>query len=117
MADLHSRYRLETATLWEVSDVDSAGDSVYATPRTIQVRWEQQATSFLNNEGQSEKAAGYVIVGEDLNINDILFRGTSTESNPGPVTGTHRILGFAAKTSPSGRFTSRVAFLAFRRNL
>lgn len=118
-SDLHSRYESDTATVWERDGVDSAGDPTFssASPRQINVRWEEQATTFVNEDGEEQNASGFVIVGEDLAPGDFLYLGTSAEADPANQSGAVRVLGFKKTRSPSNRFVSRVAYLSFRRTV
>lgn len=119
VADLHYRYRTQTATLWEVDGVDSAGEPTFssASPRQILVRWEESSTVFIGDNGEELNASSFVIVGEDLSSGDFLYLGTSVASSPFDQEGSLPILGFKKTLSPSGRFLSRIAYLSFRRKL
>lgn len=117
--DLHTRYRKQVATLWERDGVDSAGDPTFssASPRQIDVRWEEQNTVFISEDGEEKNASGFVIVGEDLSAGDYLYLGVSAESDATNQRGSVPILGFKKTRSPSDRFVARVAYLSFRRTV
>lgn len=115
--DFHKKFRLQTATLWELNGIDSAQEPEFssASPRQILVRWEERSVNFIGSDGQEEAASGFVMVGEDLAEGDWLFLGVSIVADPSDLQGAVEVKGFEKTPSPSGKYISRKAFLSFRR--
>ena len=93
MARFFERNLNQTATVWTVNDVDSAGDPTYdsASPRTVACRWEQRNDLFINQGGEQEASVSMVVIAEDLNLGDYLFLGTSVGADPRLVDGAYAI--------------------------
>lgn len=115
--DYHRKFRLQTATLWELDGYDSAQDPEFssASPRQINVRWEDRFVNFINQDGEEEAASGFVIVGEDLKAGDWLYLGTSAAADPTTLIGAAEVKGYEKVTSPSNRYITRKVYLSFRR--
>lgn len=109
--DLNENFRKQTATVWDASGVDSAGDPSFATPRQITVRWEEKAQSFFNAQGEEDIAKARVYVGEDLTLEDYLFLGTSAEADPTSLVGAYQIKGWHKVATPTAKKFVRKVFL------
>ena len=104
------RRMIHTATLWESSGVDSAGDDTWGSPRQISVRWEDSSEKFFNN-GEEEEAKAKVYVGEDLIVGDFLFFGTSATADPTGLIGAYQIKRWVKTPTVAGRQFVREALL------
>lgn len=93
MARFFERNLKQTATVWTVSGVDSAGDPSFdsASPRTISVRWEDRVDMFINQQGEQEASRSIVVVTESFKVGDFLFLGTSVAADPDGVVGAYQI--------------------------
>lgn len=118
VSDLHRRYLIDQATLWRRSDdFDSAGDPTFELPVYIEVRWEDQLTSFIGADGEQVNASGFIMHNTDIEIGDFVYLGETYETDPRNVAESRRVLGTSVKKTPSGRFRSKVAYLSFRRRV
>ncbi len=108
-----STTRIHTATLWEVDDVDSAGDPSFspASPRTVSVRWEQREEVFRGASGEELRAGHVVWLGEDVNVGDFLYLGTSTQAVPTDQPGALSVQDFRRVESLGGQLVDRRALL------
>lgn len=93
MARFFARNLNQTATLWTLNGVDSAGDPTWdsASPRTISVRWEERNDMFINQGGEQEASVSMVVTAEDVSLGDYLFLGTSVAADPKLVDGAYAI--------------------------
>lgn len=90
-----SSTRIHTATLWEDNGVDSAGDPEFSSPETILVRWEQKEVVFHGSDGSELRASHVVYLGQDVNVGDYLYLGTSVQSSPKDQAGAISIKDFS----------------------
>ena len=81
----------QTATYWGTPAKNGYGGHTFATPTTIDCRWEERTEVFLDEQGKEQKSTAVVYVGEDLDVDGWLYLGTSTESDPSDVDGAYPI--------------------------
>lgn len=116
--DFQARFNdKQTATIWEVDGVDSAGDPQLssASPRQIRCRWEDKNAIVYGGDGEEFYSVAQVFVSEDLKVGDFLFLGTSVESDPTSVVAAYEIKGWEKTPSPRGDQYIRKAILSARR--
>ena len=110
--DKHLR---QSATYWERTGVDSSGDTLFAAPRVVKVRWEARTAVFTNAAGEEAQAGAAVFVKEDMNPGDFLFLGASTTADPTAVSGSREVQGFSKIPHLINlSLFERIAFLAAR---
>lgn len=113
MSFLTKHFR-QRATFWESTGVNSSGDPSFATPKTIQVRWEERQTVFTNAAGEEASAGAVIFVGEDMKAGDFLFLGVSIVADPTTVSNAREIQGWSKIPQLTGAMFERSAFLSTR---
>ncbi len=113
MSWLH-RHLNQKATHWALTGADASGDSSYATPVTIDCRWEERNVVFTNAEGEEAAAAGVVFTKVDVDPGDMLFLGSSSTVDPASVEGTRRVEGVSKIPQLTGSEFEHRAFLSAR---
>lgn len=103
--------RTHTATLWERSGVDSAGDPEFDSPTIILVRWEQKEVIFHGSDGSEARASHAVHLGQDVDVGDYLYLGTSTQASPKDQAGAISIKDFTRIEAFDDDAVSRRALL------
>ena len=94
----------QTVTHWERNAVDSSFDPSFATPVTLDGRWEDRTIKFIGRGGGELDSKAVVYLGSDVAIGDYLFKGTSTTADPTTVTDAHEVMDF--RSIPSVKNTS-----------
>ena len=81
--DLTGKIRKQTATVWVKSAPDGFNKPGFGSPRTILVRWADQAVQFIAPDRKEALSRSVVFVGEDLALGDYLALGDQTgTANP-----------------------------------
>lgn len=106
-----SSVRTHTATLWERSGVNSAGDPEFGAPQVILVRWERKESIFHSSDGSEFRASHVVHLGQDVDAGDYLYLGTSTESSPKDQVDAISVKDFSRIEAFGGNAISRRALL------
>lgn len=107
-----TRHLKQRATFWESTGADSSGDSSFAAPKTIKVRWEERQTVFTNAAGAEASAGAVIFVKEDMKAGDFLFLGVSTVADPTAVAAAREVQGWSKIPQLAGPAFERVAFLS-----
>ena len=87
-------YQLQDATWWARGAPDGFGGFTFATPVALKVRWEQRTELATDEEGNEFVARSRVYLPQDIEVDDYLFLGISTVSDPKSVDGSHRVRDF-----------------------
>lgn len=78
---LLERIRKGTAVYWQRTGFDSYGVPTFAAPVSIDVRWEDKTTRFVDPQGAEKITSAVVYVGVDIEPGSYLKNGT----DPSPV--------------------------------
>ncbi len=113
MSWLH-RHLNQKATHWALTGADVSGDSNFAIPVAIDVRWEERNVVFTNAEGEEAAASAVVFTKVDIDAGDVLFLGSSTTADPASVEGARRVEGISKIPQLTGSEFERRAFLSAR---
>ena len=97
-----------------MTGADASGDSSFAAPVVIDVRWEERNVVFTNAEGEEAAAAGVVFTKVDVDPGDMLFLGSSTTADPASVEGARRVEGVSKIPQLTGSEFERRSFLSAR---
>ena len=89
-----SAFHEQDATWWAKGAPDGFGGYIYATPVPLKVRWEERTELATDEEGNEFVARARVYLSQDMEVDDYLFLGISTVSDPRTVEGAHRIKDF-----------------------
>lgn len=89
---------VQTAVLWSFQQEDGFGNSTFAEPVEIQVRWEEKHELLTDEEGKQFVSRAEIILPIDIKRLDYLYLGTlveiSSESDPKQVEGAHEVKTF-----------------------
>lgn len=88
---LSQRNRNQIATRWTSSGTDVYGNSSW-TKSTIKVRWENKQQKSVDLQGNEFISNSIVYLGEDVNVGDYLYLGSSVADTP--PTGSYEIKNF-----------------------
>ena len=108
------RHRNQLATYWAKGARDSSGDTTFATPKAITVRWERRSVVFTNAAGEEAMSDSMVFVKEDMEEGDYLLLGTSIVADPTSIAGPREIQGFSKIPQLVESDSERRAFLGSR---
>ena len=75
----------QSATYWAASGVDGSGESTWATPVAISVRWEEQSEIFIDDRGEQRLGKSVVYTDRSMSRGDYIFLGTSVAADPHDV--------------------------------
>lgn len=103
--------RIDTATYWARSGVDSAGDAEFDAPTTISVRWVSQEVVLRSADGSERRVDHTVYLGQDVAIGDFLYLGTSVVASPYNQTGALEVQDFSKTKALNGQKITRKAVL------
>lgn len=81
----------QTCTYWAPSALDTYGKRSYATPQQVHCRWEDKGELFIGRNGQELTSKSKVFFSIPVSIEGYLLLGTSTESDPESLEGSHEI--------------------------
>lgn len=85
----------QTGTYWALgaTPYDSYGDTSYATPVAVTVRYEQRTESFIDTKTGDQTQSRAIVWSADTAFvaGGFLFLGTSVAANPEAVTGADQI--------------------------
>ena len=87
-------FYLQDATWWAKGAPDGFGGFAFATPVALKVRWEERTELATDEEGNEFVARSRIYLPQDVEVDDYLFLGTSTVSDPRTVEGAHRVRDF-----------------------
>lgn len=76
----------ETITYWAPNGVDNFGDPSFASPISLQAKWEDRTELFIDESGREQRSRSVVYVDTDVLIGGYLTRGISSATNPLGVT-------------------------------
>lgn len=102
-----TRRMKQIATYWAPAPADLYGNTSFAAPVLVMVRWQAQAVLFVNSEGREETSSAVVYPAMPLAIQGYIFLGTSVASNPKTVAGAYEIRQLGG--SPNLRQTETLA--------
>ncbi len=96
MTRFPARKLTQTATLWEMATLDSAGDPAFSSgsPSAVTVRWEDRKELFTGPDGEEQVARAVIYLSVDVETGDYLFLGTSVAADPRTVTNAFLIKDF-----------------------
>lgn len=107
MAELMERCKVswfnQTATYWASNGVDSIGDTTFAAPVALSLRWELRSEQFVDGNGRSLRSRAVLYLQQDVDIGDFLFLGTSTTVDPRTLTSAFEVQDF--RKIPNGDAT------------
>ena len=104
----------QDATKWTAT-ADGFGGWAFTAPVALKVRWEEKAVLFRDQSGEEVISSAKVFLDVDVEINDWLFLGTSTDADPTaipPATGVaYQVRMFEKLPSLRNLEYQRIAFL------
>jgi len=98
----------QKATYWSKStSLDMYGNSSYGTPTTINVRWEDVQTMFIDEAGQQQISKSIIYIPSDVTINngDYIYLGETTTTNPDDENNTFKVKAVAKTPNLNNRKT------------
>jgi hypothetical protein len=101
----------QTATYWACSSDDGYGGKSFASPVSLEVKWEEVSEKFLNQAGEEVVSKAKVFVQQDVTVGSYLYWGTSTAASPYDVSGAYEIKAFSKISDFSGTGYERKAML------
>ena len=101
----------QQATYWEKTGKTDSGDPSFATPRQIDVRWEDRSVVFTNPSGEEAVSMSIVFLPEDVEVGDVIKLGVDATTDPLTVIGAEEIQGFSKIPQLKGGDFERRAFL------
>ena len=87
----YNRNMHQTATYWSPGNNDGFGGRDYGAPRTITVRWQDDAVLFRDPQGNELTSSSIVYPPERLEVHGYLYLGTSVDADPTTVDGAKEI--------------------------
>lgn len=91
---MDARHLKQDVTHW-ASVPNGYGGYSFTGPNALKGRWEDTAELFRTSAGNEEVSRSVVYVSVDIEIEDYLYLGTSTDSDPTLVSGAFRVRQFA----------------------
>lgn len=87
----YARNMHDTATYWPPAGNDGFGGREFGAPRSIKVRWQDDATLFRDAQGNEVTSSAVVYPPEPLEVHGFLFLGESDATDPTTVDGAKEI--------------------------
>lgn len=96
----------QTVTYWAPQGTDRFGKRAFASPATLQARWEDTAELFINQQGQQDVSRSRVITADETELGGYLYLGTSADTDPTMVDGAFEIR--SVRTQPDLRSLDQI---------
>ena len=81
-------------THWSLSGVDGFNEESFTAPVTLNARWEDRSSVVLNDDGVEVMSNSRVYLATDIKVNDYLFNGISTVTDPRTLNEANRVINF-----------------------
>jgi hypothetical protein len=102
---------LQKATYWAPGAPDGFGGQTFASPQTINVRWEDRVQLFVDDFGEEVRSRAVVFTEVDILTDGYLFLGESNASDPTTVEGSYLIRQFRKIPNLGNNFYERKVVL------
>lgn len=109
--------RNQTAVYWALTGVNGYGESIFAEPVEVSVRWEDKQERFVSRDGSEHTSSSVVYPASELVLGGYLYLGTlallssADEGDPRSVASAKEIRSINASQNLSGTFTFRKVLL------
>jgi hypothetical protein len=73
--------KYDYAVYWPPAGRDARNQQLYGPPVELPVRWDERARLFINAQGEQKVSRALVYVGQDLEVNGVLWHGRLANAN------------------------------------
>jgi len=103
--------RNQTAVYWALTGVNGYGESIFAEPVEVSVRWEDKQERYVSKDGAEHTSSSVVYPASELVLGGYLYLGTlaslssAEEGDPTSVIAAKEIRAINRSTNLSNTFT------------
>ena len=101
----------ETITVFPINGTDVYGKPQYGTKKEIKGRWEDIHDLIVTSEGTEVQVRSRVFLRNDVNQGDVLYRGTTTATDPTTLPEARQVVSIKRIKTIDGSFELKVALL------